>query len=277
MVAPAVVAAGIAAFTALVSAGLSASQAAKAARAKLRGSKKALAEFDEIITPVLQEEQTAYENVQRDPYADAAQRRALESYIRQAEEGGLDFTERAALEDIQGRARTEEQSQRAAIEQQARARGMAGAGSTLGAQLLAQQGAASRAGSQGLSVAAMQQQRHREALANAGQLGGLMRSQQFDEQERLARARDAIKAFNAAQRQQYFQNRMNLAGARGAAQLNKGAAEGAVYAQNAQSIEALGGGLGQGVSTVGNYLQQGSNDSAQRAHELELARIMSGR
>jgi hypothetical protein len=245
--------AALAVFSSLLGAGLSAAQAAQAARAKLRGSKKALAEFESIILPVMQKEETSAEQMTRDPQADAAQRSVLSDMSQRIDMGGLGPQEQQALAELQDRQRSEEQSQRAAILQNANMRGTLNSGSTLGAQLAAQQGAANRSGREGLGIAAQQQQRLREGLLDKATLASSMRSQQFEEQDRLAKARDMFKMFNAQQRQTYFDNQLALAKAKADAQLGKGSAQAGVHTQNAANSYNLGQGVGQQLGTLGNY------------------------
>jgi hypothetical protein len=95
-----------------------------------------------------------------------------------------------------------ERGQREAILQNAQARGVAGSGLELAQSMLAQQQASNRAAQQGLDVASMAQQRALQAILQGGQLGGQIRGQDFEEQARVAAAKDAIAQFNAQNQQQ---------------------------------------------------------------------------
>jgi len=160
-------------------------------------------------------EASAQEQVKTDPRLREAQMKAL-SQLEGVADGGLTVGDRGDLQRIQGEAAAAEKGQRDAILQNAQSRGVAGSGMELASQLMAQQGAASRASQQGFDVAKQAQARALEAMLQSGQLGGNIRSQDFGEQSKLAEARDAISRFNTQNKQA-----VNMANvdARNAAQL----------------------------------------------------------
>jgi len=180
--------------------------------------------FDEIEVPTLEEmriqlaeavnagemtpedaetfflEQTAQENVSTDPRLREAQMNALSS-LQDVSQGGLTAGDRGDLQRIQGESQAAEKGQRDAILQNAQARGVSGSGMELASQMMAQQGAASRASQQGFDVAKQAQNRALEAMMAGGQMSGQMRGQDFGEQSKLAEARDAISRFNTQNQQ----------------------------------------------------------------------------
>ncbi len=85
------------------------------------------------------------------------------------------------------------------------ARGQAGGGAELAAQLQAAQGGSDQASEAGDRIAAMAQERALNAIGQAGQLGGQVRAQDFDVNRLRAAARDEMDRFNiqnAVNRQQ---------------------------------------------------------------------------
>ena len=117
---------------------------------------------------------------QADAQAIAAQRAAL-AQLQQISQGGMTAQERAAMQQAQMDTRQNEKAQRDAIMQQAALRGMQGAGTTLGAQLQAQQSGANRYSQEQMTQQAMAQQRALQAMQMRGQMGGQMRGQSFQE------------------------------------------------------------------------------------------------
>jgi len=133
-----------------------------------------------------------------DPRLKEAQMRALGGLEEVANEGGLTAIDRARLNDIARQEAAQERGARQAILQNAQARGVGGSGLSYAAQLANQQGSAGRRADRGFDVAAAAQQRALEAMMGAGQLGGQIRGQGFDEAARVAQAQDKINRFNAA-------------------------------------------------------------------------------
>lgn len=147
-------------------------------------------------------EGTAFDSVGTDPRLRQAQYDALDEMSRVGREGGMTAQDRARLAQIQQQTATADRGRRDAILQGMRSRGMGGSGSELLAQLQSAQAATDQSAMEGLNVEAMAEQRALDAMARAGQLGGQMRGQEFDEKSRIAQANDAFRQFNAANTQQ---------------------------------------------------------------------------
>lgn len=141
-----------------------------------------------------------YWNIQTDPQLRQAQMRALQQMQDVGAQGGLTAVDRAQLGDVQTQLDEQNRGQQQAILQNMRARGVGGSGLEAAAALQSQQAAATRGSRQGLDVAAMAQKRALEAMMSAGQLGGQIRQQGFDEQAQTAQAQDAINRYNAQAR-----------------------------------------------------------------------------
>jgi hypothetical protein len=141
------------------------------------------------------------EDIALDPQFKQAQINALNK-LQEIGEGGFTLQDKANLERIKNELAAAERGQREAILQNAQARGVSGSGLELAQQMLAQQQASNRAAQQGLDVASMAQQRALQAILQGGQLGGQIRGQDFEEQARVAAAKDAIAQFNAQNQQQ---------------------------------------------------------------------------
>jgi hypothetical protein len=153
---------------------------------------------------------SAMAGVYADPRDIEAQRRALQYMLDVGAQEGLTAADKAQLAAIRTEQNLNEQAQREAILQQARMRGQLAGGSTLGAQLMAQQSAANRAAQGGLDTAAMAQRRALEAMMAGGQMAGQMRGQGFGEASERASADDIRRQFNANQMSNRFQNQLGL-------------------------------------------------------------------
>lgn len=158
-----------------------------------------------ILTPeaaqAILQEQSELGNISTDPSLRNAQIEALNSLQDISASGGLTAMDRAKLGQIQTELGNQERGSREAIMQNAQARGVAGSGLELAQQLMNQQGSAMRGSQQGMDVAAQAQQRALEAIQQAGQLGGNIRQQDWNQQAQQAAAQDAINQFNAANKQ----------------------------------------------------------------------------
>jgi hypothetical protein len=146
-------------------------------------------------------ERSRLEDISLDPRLREAQLASL-AKLNEISEGGLTLRDKANLERIKAEQAAFERGQREAILQNAQARGVAGSGLELAQSMLTQQQGANRAAQQGLDVAALAQERALQAILQGGQLGGQIRGQDFEQQARVAQARDAIAQFNAQNQQQ---------------------------------------------------------------------------
>ncbi len=157
------------------------------------------------ITPqmetALSQGPSAMAGISTDPRLKNAQMQAL-SRMQQIGQGGLRPEDQAALASIRSGNESDERGREASIMQSMQQRGQGGQGAELAAQLMSSQGAANRAGQQGLAVGAQASQAALQGIMNAGQLGGQLRSQDFSEQGQKAQAQDVINRYNTMNSQQ---------------------------------------------------------------------------
>jgi len=161
-------------------------------------------------------------NVKVDPALRQAQMNALQNLENIGNSNGLTDADRALIASTDRDAAMQDKSRRDAILQNNAARGMAGSGNELLAQLASSQAATDRSNQNGLTVAGQAQQRALAALEQAGTLGGQMEGQDWQEQADKAKAQDQINQFNAnvknnsvqnnnQWKQQVFQNQSGIA------------------------------------------------------------------
>jgi hypothetical protein len=136
------------------------------------------------------------EEAYADPMAVEAQRQALQRMQQIAMEGGLTPEDRARIAESQAQARTFERGQREAILAQQQARGMGGAGTTLAAQLGAQQAGAQQLSQQQLGIEALAQQRALQALQSQAGMAGQLRGMSFEEEAARRRAQEEASRYN---------------------------------------------------------------------------------
>lgn len=160
-------------------------------------------EVQGVLQPFMQQAQqmqgTAMDSVQTDPRLKTAQMNALDTLSKMGQTG-LNATDMAALNASRRQTAGDEHSREQGILQGLAERGAGGSGMELATKLASSQGAADRASQQSDQVMAMAQKRMLDSIAQAGQLGGQMRSQDFGEQSDIAKAKDQIAQFNASQR-----------------------------------------------------------------------------
>lgn len=143
---------------------------------------------------------SAMKDIVSNPQARAAQMAAL-SQLQNLGNTGLTAADRMALTQIQNESAGKSNALNKSILANNAARGMAGSGATLAAQLIGSQTAANQGAQNGLNVAAQAQQKALQAMSNAGALGSQIEGQQFGEEAQKAAAADAISRFNSANRQ----------------------------------------------------------------------------
>lgn len=149
---------------------------------------------------------SAMEGVSTDPALKQAQMKALLQMQEVAENGGMNFTDKAALNNIQNEVNTNLQGQQGAIMQNLATRGMSGGGSELVQRQMAAQGASNQQADMALNVKAQAERRALEAMMQSGQLAGQQQGQDFAQQSNIAQAKDAINQFNTANQQQVMTN-----------------------------------------------------------------------
>lgn len=182
---------------------------------------------------------TAYDSISMDPATRAAQMSALQSLQSEADRGGMSVNDRVAQAQAMTAAAQQERGSREALNQEMAARGMRGSGYGYAAALANQQGAASRNAATGATTAANARTRALQSLQEAGQLGGQVRGQDWQQASARAQAQDAINKFNAGQR-------LNKADATARGYGNVAGA----YSQQAQQTRDTWGGLGKGLGGI---------------------------
>jgi len=184
-----------------------------------------------------------------------AQNESLAGLREIHQKGGLTAQDKFRLAQTSMKAATEERGRREAIFQNMRQRGLGGSGMELAANMMSQQAGASRRSMEGLGTEALAQERALQALKDAGQLGGQMRTQEMNEQMQKAEALDAMTRFNAQSRQ--VTEGRNVDRMNRADELNLA---------DRQRIEDANTGLS-------NYQQQYNKELWQRDYENRMAKL----
>lgn len=146
------------------------------------------------------QEKSGMSGISLDPKLQQAQMDALSS-LQGLGQGGLSLSDKSDLNQIASQESTQARGAREAILQNAQSKGMGGSGAELMAQLQNSQDAASRISQRDMNVSGQAQQRALQALMQAGQLGGQMQTNSFNQQAAQAQSQDAINRFNAQNRQ----------------------------------------------------------------------------
>lgn len=233
--------------------------------------KQAAALYGDISAPTLEKvlaEQmgpSAMEDVQVDAGARQARRDALSRLMEEGLSGGDSAESRLALEESRRATAQQERAQRGALMQNARARGVAGSGLEMAAQLQSQQGGADRNAMAGMQAAADARRRALASLAQGGDMAAGLEADDFGQKSAKAQAADRIAQFNAANRQQAnlynaglaqqdFQNRMSVADAKAEALYRQSDSAG----RRADRKRRVAGGAGQGLGYAATAYGQGS-------------------
>lgn len=179
-----------------------------------------------LLTPELEQEidvgvsQAA--QIQEDPELRQAQLRSLGA-LQERGKAGLTAEDRASLSKIRRDVEADRQARLQGVIQSMAQRGLTGSGAELAASLSAAQQGANLEQESGERVAAEASRRALEAIMGAGELGGKLRSQDFDVASKKASAADELKRFavqNAINRQQ-----RNIAATNAAREANLQAAQ----------------------------------------------------
>lgn len=152
---------------------------------------------------------SAMEGVSTDPRLKQAQMNALNKLMEVGNEGGMTLEDRGRLATINNEVNANLKGNQDAIMQNMATRGMSGGMSEMVARQNAAQAAANTASQQGFDVQAEAQRRALEAIMNAGNMGGNMQAQEFQQKAQVADAQDAISRFNAQNTQQVRSNNVN--------------------------------------------------------------------
>lgn len=202
-----------------------------------------------LQAPTLAPVQSQVAGVYSDPKYAQKQDATLEYLSRLGTSGGMDPQAMLELQQAQDAMRSTEHAGAAAALDQAAQRGYGG-GDTLGARLIANQGAENRAQSAGLQTAADARQRALEAMIAGGSMAGDVRGQGFGEATQRASAHDMIEQFNRQLQQQGFQNQANLANMKYAGKT--GAAQAKVEGTN--MVNQANAGVAQGLLGLGGSI-----------------------
>jgi hypothetical protein len=247
------------------------------------------------FTPELEKEikiaDSEYEKISTDPRLKEAQMGALASLQELAKSGGLDAMDRANLEQARRRAALDSANQQAAVQESMARRGMGGSGLEMVQRQMAAQSAANQANAADLQIQGEARRRALEAIQQSGQLAGNVREQDFGEQAKIAAAKDELNRFraqnainmqmrnigsmneaqlqnlkekqrildaNVASRNAGMDLQRSIAQKNYENQLNKAAAQGGVYREqagaadrSAQQTGQMWGGLMQGIGQLG--------------------------
>lgn len=259
-----------------------------------------------LYSPQFQQavEQTtsATANVQQDQQAANAQSQALQQ-LQQVSKLGLTSQDLANMQQARTQINSDASARAGTITQGMQARGMAGSGSELAAQLSNSQNADNQESQNALGIAGQANQRALQAISGAGNLAGNINQQEIGLNTTRAQAQDAMNRFNIQnqmsvnaanvgaanqaqqqnlatkqnvtnantaqanaeslrqnqQAQQDYYNQLNYAQAMAGADKNLANLYGA-NAQNTRStVGGISAGLGQGTSSIYNYLNGSSN------------------
>jgi len=160
---------------------------------QIQGLLNSISEQAEQVAP------SAMETISTDPRLATAQMQALKK-IQEVGNLGLTPAEQVQAEEMQREAQSQEAVRQASILRNMAERGVSGSGVEAAARLASSQNMANQVAESSDKLRAEAFNRALEATSKAGQLGGSMRSQEFNEKDRVASAKDAIASFNAQQR-----------------------------------------------------------------------------
>lgn len=142
-----------------------------------------------------------------DPRAMQAENEALQRLSEIYSSGGLTAADQARLGQVTGAVNAQARGREQAILQNAQARGMGGSGAELAALLSSNQTSAQTGAQMAGDVSRLAEQRALDALSQYGQLGSHMRDQSFGEDFARRQTADAVARFNAeGERQRQARN-----------------------------------------------------------------------
>lgn len=152
-----------------------------------------------VYTPALEQAITQdvskVSQIQEDPTLRNAQTQALQG-LQQRGSQGLTAVERGAFNEARDKSAKEVEAKRQQVIQSLAQRGLSGSGAEIAAQLGAAQSGDQDLAAGGDRLAATAAQNALQATAQAGQLGGQIRSQDFSNAQTKAQAEDALNQFN---------------------------------------------------------------------------------
>lgn len=163
---------------------------------------ESVGELDPILQATPEELDSRLADIQTDPRLENAQLDALEA-LQERGSTGFSAQEMAERRMMDRELDRQAQAEQMAMLQNAAQRGVGGSGLEFAARLAGIQNADQRRAEAYDRLVAQGQQRALEAIAQGGQLGGQIRSQDFGEQTTIAQAIDRMNMQNMA-------NRMNV-------------------------------------------------------------------
>jgi hypothetical protein len=230
---------------------------------------------------------TAMEGVHSDPQQRQQQLEVMSALRDMFEHGGFNIEDRAALSAALNEANVKGSAQRHMLQGEFAQRGQLGAGARLALGNMDAQGAANRSSQAALDVAAQGEKRRMAALGDYGNMAGHLRSQDFDEAQARATAKDAADRWNASARekagyynaglpQQQFTNQVTKAtGQQGAGNnlssyygneaqgvRNQYANHGRAAAEASKGFGSGGGGSSSGEGVSAEQAQNASNSGS---------------
>ena len=175
---------------------------------------KQVGELTPEMEAAIAQEETELNKILLDPRFRQQQMKAMDKINEIVDSEGLDPIAKAQLQKIQSEVNNINKARQGAILQQAAAQGRLTSGSTLTAQLLAAQDAATREADMGSQAAADQYKRYTDSIGQSSDMATSLRNQEYGEQADIAKAQDAINSFNVQQSSNVNQrnvDRSNLA------------------------------------------------------------------
>lgn len=157
----------------------------------------------------IEQDPSALEDITSDPSLRDTQVKALES-LKEAGESGFSEADMAERRELSRDVEAGESARQSSILQQMAQRGQSGSGTELAARLSSSQAATQRAAEATDRLATDSAAARRQALLQASQAAGSLRSQDRSEQTELASARDQIAQFNAMNRQNIGNQNLGL-------------------------------------------------------------------
>ena len=136
----------------------------------------------------------------------AKQLAALGSIQNIIDQGGLDLSDKASLEEAMNAATNQQHRAREGVASDAAERGQMNSGNRLVMDMNAAQSGANTARQNALDVGGMAQRRRLQAIQDSADMAGKLRGEDFNEKDTAARARDLRDERNAAAREkaQYY-------------------------------------------------------------------------
>lgn len=230
----------------------------------------ALQEYAALQSPEVRQliaqgvKESAYSRIRANEGQRAIQDEAQQRLLSKGRANGLDLQARASLEEAALTTGQQARQQREGVLQNARARGTAGSGEELMAQLSAEQSGADSMRMAGVRAAADADEAAINAMINAGNMAGQREEREWNQDAQVASAEDEIAMFNAGENNKFTiyndQQRWNKADydlrlAQGRANARTGYAN-AIQEEGARDKAAIGGagqGAAYGIASYGDY------------------------